>query len=503
MADPLVRVESLSYSYPSGGREGGRQALSDISLEIAAGERVVLLGPSGSGKSTLIQSFIGLIPHSRTGRMEGRVTVSGQDTRETSVPVLSRTVGFVFQDPDHQQITNEVDSELAYGLEQMGLQTGEIEERLTRVTAMLGMEHLRGRELPDLSWGERQKVAIASVLVMHPKMIVLDEPLSGLDADSAARLLDHLETVNTTWNIAVVIIEHRLDLLHGFMDRVIVMDAGRMVYDGPVAGYRPAEDSGACPPDTGPAFSPASSVPSPSFSVSSSASPPAGAPLPAPASAPTVEVCDVTFTYPCGKRPALEGVSAAFYPGEIVFICGPNGSGKSTFIKHLNGLLRPDCGRVLVQGSDIAEKTVAQTAKQVALVGQHADYQLFEETIERELAFGPRNLGMEDRVIEASITAVMEQMDMLHLGRTARPLKLSMGEKQRVTIASHLVMQTPVVVLDEPTLGLDCALKGRLASLLCDLKGMGKTVIVVTHDREFSRLCADRFLFFEDGRCVS
>ncbi len=200
------------------------------------------------------------------------------------------------------------------------------------------------------------------------------------------------------------------------------------------------------------------------------------------------------------------GVHAAFYPGEVVFICGPNGSGKSTFIKHLNGLLRPDAGRVLVSGEDIAEKTVAETAGLVSLVGQHADYQLFEETIERELAFGPRNLGMDEETIDASIDEMMQLMDIRHLGRKGgRPLKLSMGgEKQRVTIASHLVMATPpVIVLDEPTLGLDQILKVQLANLIRELKKRGKTVIVVTHDQEFARLCADRFLYFQDGCLVS
>lgn len=497
MADPLVRVESLSYSYPSFETEGGRQALFDVSLEIQAGERVVLMGPSGSGKSTLIQSFIGLIPHSRTGTMEGTVFVNGQDTREMSVPHISQTVGFVFQDPDHQMVTNEVDSELAFGPEQMGLDTQSIEEKITSVAEMLQMEHLRGREISDLSWGERQKVAIASVLIMQPKMIVLDEPLSGLDVESAHRLLHHLETVGAAWNIAVVIVEHRLDLLDGFIDRVVVMDEGRIVYDGPVTQYGAEEDI----------LNPGGmherahdAVHTGDACCGGIASPPATSP--ARAASPAVEVIDISYTYPHRKNPALRGIHAVFYPGEVVFICGPNGSGKSTFIKHLNGLLRPDSGRVLVHGSDIAEKTVAETAALVSLVGQHADYQLFEETIERELAFGPRNLGMEEAAIDASIEEVMELMHMAHLGRKGRPLKLSMGEKQRVTIASHLVMKTPVLVLDEPTLGLDKVLKVQLASLILDLKKRGKTVITVTHDQEFARMCADRFLYFQDGCLV-
>ncbi len=513
MGSPLVIVDSLSYSYPHFSFGKKKEALSTISLEIMEGEQVVIVGPSGSGKSTLIQTFIGLIPHSRSGRMEGRVTVGGLDTSVTSVPHLSKIVGFVFQDPDHQMVTNDVDSELAFGPEQSGIDSGIIGERIASVAGMLHMEHLRGREIADLSWGERQKVAIASVLVMQPKMIVLDEPLSGLDTDSAATLLDHLGTIAGTLNIAVVIVEHRLDLLEGFMDRVVVMDDGRIVYDGPAADYTgPAaalhpEEAGdvvhageACSsepflPDVCSPEVYLSGTDAPQTHTSEPHSPPEDI-------SPIIEVTDVSYTYPNSKKPVLNRVSAAFYPGEVVFICGPNGSGKSTFIKHLNGLLRPDTGRVLVSGVDIAGKTVAENAATVSLVGQHADYQLFEETIERELAFGPRNLGMEEGAIDESIDEIMELMDMTHLGRKGRPLKLSMGEKQRVAIASHLVMKTPVIVLDEPTLGLDKMLKIHLATLILDLKKRGKTVIVVTHDQEFARLCADRFLYFQDGCLV-
>jgi energy-coupling factor transporter ATP-binding protein EcfA2 len=489
MGNPLVVVESVSYSYPHLSLLKKKQALSTISLEVMKGERVVITGPSGSGKSTLVQTFIGLIPHSGNGRMEGKVTVDGLDTTETSVPLLSKIVGFVFQDPEHQMVTNDVDSELAFGPEQSGVDSGMIEERISRVAGMLHISHLRGREIADLSWGEKQKVAIASVLVMQPKIIVLDEPLSGLDVDSAASLLENLKRIGNMWNIAVVIVEHRLDLLEGFMDRVVVMDDGMIVYDGPVADYSAepmiphpggADDvlhaCGACSPE-------AYSHPEGTSRV--------------------IEVIDVSYTYPHRKKPVLKGVNAVFYPGEVVCICGPNGSGKSTFIKHLNGILQPDSGRVLVTGVDIAGKTVAENAVTVSLVGQHADYQLFEETIERELAFGPRNLGMEEDAIDRSIDEIMELMDMTHLGRKGRPLKLSMGEKQRVTIASHLVMKTLVIVLDEPTLGLDKILKAHLASLICDLKKRGKTIIVVTHDQEFARMCADRFLYFQDGRLVS
>lgn len=517
--DPLILVESLSYSYPHSLSERKREAISGVSLEIKRGERVVLTGPSGSGKSTLIKAFIGLIPHSGKGKVNGRVLVNGLDTSETSVQELSKTVGFVFQDPDYQIVSSEVDSEIAFGPEQSGVSPGEIEERIAGVSAVLNISHLRGREVSELSWGERQKVAIASVLVMDPEVIVLDEPLSGLDTASAASLLQNLKDVSFSRNIAVVIVEHRLDLLAGFMDRVIVMDDGRVVYDGHADdlsvsavssvfgegelhlpdgnganGWTVSSgDSGFNARDPGRTGYGDISGSSGRSDIS-----------------PVLEAVDLEFTYPHSKKPALKCVNASFYPGEAVFLCGPNGSGKSTFIKHLNGLLKPDSGYVRLFGEDIAGRTVSENAHYVALLGQHADYQLFEETIEAEISFGPRNLGIDKRAIDNSVDETMKLMNITHLGRKSRPLKLSMGEKQRVAMAGHMVMDTPIVVLDEPTLGLDKVLKAHLASTINDLKGKGeakgkdkgKTFIIITHDMEFARFCADRYLRFENGSLV-
>jgi len=498
--NPLILVDSLSYSYPRSLSERKKEAISGVSLEIMRGERVVLTGPSGSGKSTLIQTFIGLIPHSGQGKLKGRIFVDGLDTSGTTIQNLSGIVGFVFQDPDYQIVSNEVDSEIAFGPEQSGVSPGEIEERIAGVSAVLNITHLRGREIPDLSWGERQKVAIASVLVMRPEIIVLDEPLSGLDKASAASLLKNLRTVSDEWDIAVVIVEHRLDLLNDFMNRVIVMDDGRVVYDGRASDLSGDSvvssvfgDEGFHIPDG------VVSSGDSGFKVRNSGRTGYDDLSGRSDISPVLEAVDLEYTYPHSKKPALKGVNASFYPGEAVFVCGPNGSGKSTFIKHLNGLLIPDSGCVRLFGEDIAGRTVSENAHYIALLGQHADYQLFEETIEAELAFGPCNLGMNKRDIDCSVERIMELMNITHLGRKSRPLKLSMGEKQRVAMAGHMIMDTPIVVLDEPTLGLDKVLKTHLASTINDLKGKGRTFIIITHDMEFARLCADRYLRFENG----
>lgn len=491
--DPLVRIRNLSYSYSSSIIRKNKPALSGVNLNIFEGEKVAVTGPSGSGKSTLILSLTGLIPHCRKGRMSGSISVGGMDTKKTPVAGISSVCGFVFQDPDHQMIRNDVDSEIAFGLEQAGYQSPEIERKISEITGMMNIGHLRGREISEISWGERQKVAIASVLVLKPKLLLLDEPLSGLDTESAISLLRILDSANRSDNISIIIVEHRLDYLCSFAHRMIMLDSGRIIRDTSASSFF----SGITLPgrtDETPYHG--------NMSVSGMEtdllpfSSKKGEQLSGP---PSVIIEDLTFIYPGKDKPVLEGITAEFYPGEAVAISGPNGSGKSTLAKHFNGLLRPERGRVIISGKDISGKTVAETAVNVALLSQHADYQLFAETIEEELAFGPENIGIDHKDARTLTSGIIDILDLRHLGLNTHPLKLSVGERQRVAIAGYLAMDTPVIIMDEPTLGLDTLLKQNLSRAVNMLKESGKTLVIFTHDREFAASFADRQFFIDQG----
>jgi energy-coupling factor transport system ATP-binding protein len=379
---PIVRIRDLTYTYP-GYNTAPVTALRSINLDIASGETVVLTGPSGSGKTSLLRCINGLIPHSdrKGGKFFGEVIVAGMNTARHSVAALSEVVGTVFQNPDQQIVTNSVDSEIAFGLENRGVLPDEIEVKIEETAELLGIGHLIRRETSDLSWGEKQKVAIASVLVMQPEVVVMDEPFSGLDPQASSHLVSVLDELNRKFNITFIIAEHRVGHLADLTDRVVVLKRGEMLYDGPPGDGLSAvmESHGVVLPEPG------CRVPDDALLFRS---------LPGKGSGrrtPVIELVDVGFTYPCSPSPALDDISLKIYESQVTAVLGSNGSGKSTLARHLNGTLKPDSGRVILFGEDTSGGRVKQIAHLVGLVSQHADYQLFEESIIKEFSFGPEN----------------------------------------------------------------------------------------------------------------
>lgn len=472
-ADPAIEFKGASFRHPASRAARPREVLSGIDCVIGKGERVLLTGPSGSGKTTFLRCCNGLIPHARPGTLEGDIFVRGRNTRDCTVSDLSATVGMVFQDPDHQIFSTDVVSEIAFGPEQLGWPASRIDRAVAEVLRLFRLDSLADRQTTELSWGERQRLAIASIVVVRPEILILDEPFSGLDAASAAGLLNHLGTLNRDSGMTIILSEHRAELVASWASRRIDLVDGKIAGDG--------------------------RSPVPPAPLRRNRSSREGAQT---ASAGIITLQDVTFRHPGRDVPALDGISLAIYPGEATVLAGPNGSGKSTLLKHLNGLLRPESGRITVAGRDTRNSTVAELARTVGLVCQHADYQLFGETIAEELAFAPANLGTPPGVITQRIESAREGLGIGHLGIDASPLALSVGEKQRVSIASVLTMDTPVLALDEPTLGLDPGAKQRLAGVLTALCAGEKAVIVATHDVEFSCAVADRIVKIERGRIV-
>ncbi|ADN35978.1 ABC transporter related protein [Methanolacinia petrolearia DSM 11571] len=477
---PAVRIRNLSYRYP-GYNTAPSVALDSINFDIRYGEKVLVSGASGSGKSSLLRCINGIIPNSgrRGSEFSGEVFVAGMNTRSHSIAEISGTVGTVFQNPDQQIVTNSVKSEIAFGLENICTPTEEIGNRIGNITELMHIENLLDRETSDLSWGEKQKVAIASVLVMEPKIVVMDEPFSGLDPRSAASLGELLNTLNRRFNLTIVLAEHRTEQVSGLVGRVVKLEKGRITYDGPPEG------TGSVPISKGtdyPFVRPAPSGRKEGFT-------------------PAIELAGASYTYPGSPSPAIDNISIAFYDSAITVLLGSNGSGKSTLSKHLNGILRPDSGRVCLFGEEVTEQGKESVTKKVGLVSQHADHQLFEESISGEFSFGPANIGVPEEEINRRVPKVLSALDLGHIDLNTPPLRLSAGEKQRIAIGSILVMETPVIVLDEPTLGLDNRLKDALAAELRRRAMKGGCIIVMTHDLEFaSTLRPERVLVMENGR---
>ncbi|WP_449405522.1 ATP-binding cassette domain-containing protein [Methanofollis aquaemaris] len=310
---------------------------------------------------------------------------------------------------------------------------------------------------------------------MHPKILLLDEPTSGIDQSGAGHLVSVLKRLNEEIGLTIVVAEHRYEHFSRVCSRLVSIQDGTVCYDGlPV---RP--DLQVSERDQGSAT---------------------GADV--PDRPPLLSFEGIVYTYPGAARPALNGATLLVHAGEVVVLAGPNGSGKSTLLRHANGLLTPDRGTVKVGKEEIRGKSVAEIASSVGFLAQHADTQLFAETIGDEISFAPENLGFSPEKKEASVSRVMGALGLDRIGRFAHPLNLSVGEKQRVAIAGILAMETPVLVLDEPTLGLDPARKAGLAEGLRRFAREGKAVLVTTHDHEFATLLDGREVKMQDGRVV-
>ncbi|MBI4355222.1 MAG: ABC transporter ATP-binding protein [Candidatus Omnitrophica bacterium] len=468
---PLLTVTGLSYTYP----ETTRPALRGVSCAVASGEMVLVTGPSGGGKSTLARIVGGLIPQFYGGTLRGSVTIDGCDVRRMPRRELLRAVGIVFQDPEKQIVCARVDRELAFGLENLGVPADAMRPRLREVARALPLERLVGRATTTLSSGEGQRVALGAVLAMRPRLLILDEPTSQLDPEAAEALLHHLRRLTAADGITMLLIEHRLDRCLAWADRVLHLEEGGIAYDGAAGAYEPwlatrGEGNAALEPT----------------SCDGGAGP----------------VClageALAFAYP-GCAPVLQGVSLAARAGEVSVILGANGAGKTTLLKLLAGLLRPAAGRILLEDRPLERMDRAQIVRRLGYLSQTPNDYLFHDTVLEEITYSLRELGLDD---DGSAQQLMEELELTRY-RQANPRDLSVGERQRVALASVLVTRPRVLLLDEPTRGLDHLLKAALAARLRRwAHGEGRAIVVVTHDRVFAASCADRRLKLSAG-CVA
>ncbi len=522
----MIRIKELTFRY-SGGE---KPAIVSISLEIEDGEFVLIAGPSGGGKSSLCRCLNGLIPHFYGGQIGGTVEVDGLDVLQHSTKELATRVGMVFQDPESQLVTMDVEREIAFGLENLSYSRALMAKRVEEALDAVGIADLRHRALSSLSGGQKQRVAIASVLALHPNVLVLDEPTSELDPKGAEEVLNVLERLNDELGITVVLVEHRLDRVVQHADRMILLDRGAIVADGsprsvlsdsgveemgigvpPVIRLvRSLRDEGVdprCTPLTvkeGRAalvellqcHSPEETrAESQRREVVGFAAPGGG-----DVSEPLIGVEGLYHIYP-SHFAALRNISLEIHPGEFVAIMGRNASGKTTLVKHFNGLLKPTKGDVRVRGVRTKDTTVAELARNVGFVFQDPNDHLFADTVEEEVSFTLRNSGFEDRETMRVVDQMLERFDLTAC-RHQYPRSLSGGQKQRVALASVLASQPEVFVMDEPTRGMDHRLKTELMSFLNEYRDDGRVVILVTQDVEMVARYIDRVILLSEGQVV-
>ncbi|MBD3885395.1 ABC transporter ATP-binding protein [Phormidium tenue FACHB-886] len=514
----IIEAHRLCYTYP----KAACPVLQDLCFSITPGTVTALLGCSGSGKSTLLLALAGIIPEFYGGTWSGRLQVGHAvvTAEEPQSAEVIEQVAIVLQVPDTQLVGFRVEETIAFGLENQGMPTAQIRERISQSLEELGITHLRHRLTDTLSGGQKQACVLAAMLALDTPVIVLDEPTAALDPAGrvlVSRIVDRLKQLGKT----LVISDQNLDWFAPLVDCTLVLDStGSLLFNGTLSHFLSDRDlvlrSGVpIPPLTaivyelqrlGHQVQPWVTIADARTWLSQH---PRHVPfqLSPPSFSPSVDnivhCTNLTYTYAGTKTPAIMEASFTADAGRILGIIGQNGSGKSTAIRHLNGLLKPQRGTVVVAGQSTAQLTVAQLARLVGIAFQNPDLMLFNETVEQEVFFA-LNLS-SDKAWQvqqrAQMMAILEQFNLAqHLGRS--PLALSVGEKQLLAILCALALNPAVLVLDEPTSGMDRAGREQLGQLLLQLKQQGKAVICVAHDLPLLAEFADDILVFQAGRVV-
>jgi energy-coupling factor transport system ATP-binding protein len=504
-----VELQGLEFIYDG----AAVPALRQVDLTLRPGEMVGIMGASGAGKSTLAKCLNRLVPAFERGEFRGVVRIGRQSLNGARVSDVAPFVGMVFQDFEAQLFSTNAALEVAFTMQQIGMEREEIAARIGPSLSAVGLAGFEHRDPTSLSGGEKQRLAIAAVLALRPGVIVLDEPTTDLDPEGKAEVFALIRKLREQ-GLSLIVIEHETDELRK-CDRLLLLREGQIVAQGTpdtvLTRLELLETCGVHPPDLNRALAmlgirahaasvdQAEAMLRPLFVSSPSAqatgrreadgsqrdgakeSPPVSleSSVPTAHGTPLAAAERLSFSYPLGPR-ALDAIELRIHPGEFVAIVGQNGSGKTTLAKHLVGLLRPSEGRVLLDGRDRATLRPAETAHLAGYVFQNPDHQIFASSVEEEVAFGPRNFGLESSEVEQRVAEVLRAVN-LEGARRRDPFLLSKGERQRLAVASVLALRPRLLILDEPTTGLDYREQRRMMDLITELNRSGIAIIIITH----------------------
>lgn len=544
LEDPLLELKNVSFQYGTNRSENtssvddNTYALNRVNLKIYPGEFVGIIGPSGSGKTTLASLFSGAIPHHYSGELLGSVKIAGQDTKNLALTNIACLIGSVIQDIDAQMVAANVEDEILFGLENFGVPHDEIPNRIASSLETVGISDLRNRDLDTLSGGQKQKVAIAAILALKPKVLVLDEPTCALDPVSSRMIFSILQNLNKKFGITIVVIEQKVALLSEYCERLIVLSKGELVLDAPVSlalkdidllrkvgiNYprtthliKQLQDEQICNPaeltvgveetvntivktlrtdysklsnsnNSNNAESVLESHKEAFIKANNSDN----------SNKPCLSINNVSFAYANGVK-ALKDVSFNANSGELIALIGRNGAGKTTITKIINGLLRPTEGSVAIDGIDTKSLRISQIAKYVSTLFQNPDRQLCKETVLEEVTLSCILIGQNEDEAKAH---AMEIIDELELDSKASPFMLSRGQRQMVALAATVVTNPKILLLDEPTCGLDYKECMRIMQVVERLRKNGCCVIMVCHDMEVVLDYATRLITINDGKLI-
>lgn len=466
----MVDVSHFSFRF----KNTGNNVLDDVSLSVKKGEVVLITGPSGCGKSTLALCIAGF---SRTlGSFEGTIDVDGKSALTDRVFETASRVGIVQQDPEGQLVALTVEDEVAFGPENLCYAPEEIEMRVEKGLRMAGASHLRNRSTNELSGGEKQKIALASMLAMDPKVLIFDEPTSNLDPVSTREIFDSIVSLKESSDLTIIVIEHKLGPILPYADTLVTMDMGTIHSSG--APEKVLMDGGLKQLGIRIPHTKHHDVAAPSRPTNGDV---------------LIDVEGLCSGY--GKKNVLRDLDFRGSEGEMICIMGKNGSGKTTFLQSIMGFVRPSSGKIRIGKDALQSKKTSSRARAVGIVFQNPNHQIFEDTLKKEIEFAPRNFGMDVPDAERMLSDFM-----LPTNLERSPHSLSFGQKRRLTIASVMAYNPKILILDEPFVGQDYTNATSLMGILEGLQRKDNLIMFVSHDpRMISRYCT-RILFFEEGR---
>ena len=481
-----IQFEDLSYTYLS----RDTPTLKGINAQVLPSDFVLLTGPTGCGKSTLLRAINGLIPHSSSGTLIGAVRIDDVDISTQTLAKTCQQVALLFQNPDDQLFCTYVEDEIAFGLENLGFPPEEIRHRVTLALEQVGLTGFENRRVSELSGGEKQRVALASICAMRPQVLLLDEPTSHLDPRATRDILNIVKELNTDLGITVVLATHRVKQVQHLCNRVWLMHEGEICLDLPQSD---AFQDTSIFHNLGVELPDSTEVPKPKRTIPST-SHQSGYPI--------VEIQNLYYQYSNSDEHAIKDISVEASRGEVVAIMGENGSGKTTLLNLIAGLLKPNSGQITVDRKDVIRLKLHQLAGKVGIVFQNPDLLLQAETVRDEVRFGPKNLKMKSDKVNALVNDTLTQFRLSDFAEEA-PYSLSRGQRQRVAVASTFSLHPDIFLLDEPTTGQDAQhLKSMMDELSNQIRQQNKTLIFATHNIELTLKYADRVLLMHEGKLI-
>lgn len=513
-----IFVDLEKYKYP----DNENETLKKLQFKINKGEIIGVMGRTGSGKTSTLMLLNGLIPHFFEGDFKGSVIVNTMNTDRYRVQTLARFIGLVMQDPETQIFGITVEKDVAFGPSNLNYSKDKIANLVKKSLKAVGLLGFEKRITSELSGGEKQRLAVAGILAMEPEILILDEPTSELDPAGKIEIYKLLSEIRRKENVTILISGHDSEEMLNFVDRIIVLDSGAIAWEGKpehlFINVSLTEKFGIKPIETAEITSALShkkildkekvflnndklieylklnfKKSNEKYSEQKELS------LPVQTKT-VIEINNLSFGYRSGES-ALQNINLRFYKGEFVALIGKNGAGKTTFSKHLNGLLRPTYGQILINGRDIKDVSTSVLSREVGYVFQNPDHQIFAASVKEEIEYGLKNLNLATDELNDRISKVLHFVGLKNY-ENRHPFTLGKGERQKLAVASILAMEPSILVIDEPTTGQDWDGTKRMMSMMDELHKKGHTIIAITHNLRLAVEYADRIIVFSDGKIL-